>query len=126
MNTMASRSNLPLPTTLKLPEAVEFMAAHLNCSPAHARHMLERAIYDGSLNKTRMIHTDGGRIDTKEVGDWRHINWETGIVEVEGFCPGMSSPGPSHFRHILNPDIHTARISSFPSLPAVGLRWHYC
>ena len=50
MNAIAeSDASKPAPARLNLPEAVELLVAHLKCTKEHARDLLERAVYGGSL-----------------------------------------------------------------------------
>lgn len=47
--TPESDPSKPAPARLNLPEAVELLVAHLKCTEEHARDLVERAVYGGSL-----------------------------------------------------------------------------
>ncbi len=71
----------PAPARLNLPEAVELLVAHLKCTGEHARDLLERAVYDGSLRDVTSFDTLGAELAT-DVTAWRDIDWASGIVAI--------------------------------------------
>ncbi len=72
----------PAPARLNLPEAVEHLVAHLKCTVEHARDLVERAVYGGSLRDVTSFDPLGAELDT-DVTAWRDIDWVSGIVAIE-------------------------------------------
>ncbi len=89
---MLSEPSMPVPTTLKLPEAVDALMAHYGCTQKHARGLLERAIFDRTLRDITTLYPDGTELTT-DVTAWREIDWDTGTVTLE---PSWSGSPPEH------------------------------
>ena len=86
---MASKPPEPAPTRLTLPEVVELMVAHLECTKDHAHDLLERAVYGRSLKDIKTFYPDGMEFET-EITAWQKIDWDSGIVTIEP--PWAGSP----------------------------------
>ena len=59
-----SRPSNPAPSKLKLPEVVELLLDHFECTEQHARDLLERAIHGGSLQDVTIHYPDGDKWPT--------------------------------------------------------------
>ena len=77
-----SDSSTPKPVTLNLPEAVELLVEHFRCTEEHARDLLERALYGGSLKDTKTFYPDGNEFPTM-ISGWQNIDWDSGYVTME-------------------------------------------
>ena len=108
----------PAPTKLNLPEAVEHLVAHLKCTEEHARDLLERAVYDGSLRDVTSFDTLGAELAT-DVTAWRNIDWASGIVAIEPSWAGSPVQhvpiipllGRGEFLKIFRIDIEEKRVT---------------
>ena len=79
---MANDSQTFVPTRLTLFEVVELLVTHFESTKEHARSLLERAVYDGSLRDIKTLYPDGMEIET-EVSAWHEIDWDESIVMIE-------------------------------------------
>jgi hypothetical protein len=77
-----SDASKPAPARLNLPEAVELLVAHFKCTEEHARDLLERAVYGGSLRDVTTFDAEDTELVT-DVSAWRDIDWASGIVAIE-------------------------------------------
>ncbi len=91
-NAAVSNSSTPKPVSLNLPEAVELLVEHFRCTEEHARDLLERAVYGGSLKDITTFYPDGTEIPTK-ISDWQNIDWDSGYVTME---PSYSGSPAQH------------------------------
>ena len=66
---MASKLPAPVPIRLKLPEVVELLVTHFECTEEHARDLVERAVYGGSLQDITTHYSDGVEFPT-EISAW--------------------------------------------------------
>ena len=79
---MESDPPTPAPTRLTLPEVVELMVAHLECTKDHAHDLLERAVYGRSLKDIKTFYPDGMEFET-DIPTWQETDWDSGIVTIE-------------------------------------------
>ncbi len=79
---MANEPPTPAPARLMLPEVVELLVAHFECTEEHARSLLKRAVYGGSLRDIKTFYPDGMEFET-DIPAWREIDWDDGIVMIE-------------------------------------------
>ncbi len=106
------------PTKLNLPEAVELRVAHLKCTEEHARDLLERAVYGGSLRDVTSHDADYTEL-AMDVSAWRDIDWVSGIVAIEPSWAGSPVQhvpiipllGSDEFLKIFQIDIEEKRVT---------------
>ena len=79
---MANEPPTPAPARLKLPEVVDLLVSHFECTEEHACDLVERAVYGGSLQDIRTFYPDGMEIET-DIPAWQNIDWNSGIVMIE-------------------------------------------
>ncbi len=79
---MAKKSSRLYPTRLKLPEVVDLMTTHLDCTEDHARDLLEREVYCRALRDIETLYPNGMEIET-DITAWDDISWDNGIVMIE-------------------------------------------
>ncbi len=116
--TPESDPSKPAPTKLNLPEAVELLVAHLKCTEEHARDLVERAVYGGSLRDVTSFDPLGAELAT-DVTAWRDIDWASGIVTIEPSWAGSPVQhvsiipllGRDEFLKIFQIDIEEKRVT---------------
>ncbi len=116
--TPESDPSKPAPTRLNLPKAVELLVAHLKCTEEHARDLVERAVYSGSLRDVTSFDPLGAELDT-DVTAWCDIDWASGFVEIELSCAGSPVQhvpiipllGGDEFLRIFQIDIEEKRVT---------------
>ncbi len=116
--TPESDPSKPAPTKLNLPEAVELLVAHLKCTEEHARDLVERAVFGGSLRDVTSFDPLGAELDT-DVTAWRDIDWVSGIVAIEPSWAGSPVQhvpiipllGRDEFLRIFQIDIEEKRVT---------------
>ncbi len=116
--TPESDPSKPAPTRLNLPEAVELLVAHLKCTEEHARDLVERAVYGGSLRDVTSFDPLGAELAT-DVTAWRDIDWVSGIVAIEPSWAGSPVQhvpiipllGRDEFLKIFQIDIEEKRVT---------------
>ena len=79
---MATEPPRPAPSRLTLPEVVELLVSHLECTEEHACDLVERAIRSHSLRDIVSFHPNGPELAT-DVTTWQAIEWERGFVTIE-------------------------------------------
>ncbi len=116
--TPESDASKPAPARLNLPEAVEHLVAHLKCTKEHARHLLERAVYGGSLRDVTSHDADYTEL-AMDVSAWRDIDWASGTVAIEPSWAGSPVQhvpivpllGRDEFLKIFQIDIEEKRVT---------------
>ena len=109
--TPESDASKPAPARLNLPEAVELLVAHLKCTKEHARDLLERAVYGGSLRDVTSFDPLCAELDT-DVTAWRDIDWVSGIVAIE---PSWAGSPVQHSIHELGHGLGHAVLIDTPA-----------